>query len=245
MQFLGTLINTGAIIIGGILGLILSRQFEKNARLREVPSAAMKAISVVVIVIGVEGAIESTKPIVLLLSMVIGTVIGTIINIDGALEKFGKNMERKFIKSNKSVHPELAKDLPQKSFSKAFISATLTCCVGALAITGALESGLSGGSEQGLLYTKSVLDFTTALVFSASYGGGAILACVPVLIYQGLIELCASGLQGFLAGSIVEISAVGSLIVCALGLNMLGATKIKIANMLPSVLVPILLCLFL
>ena len=176
MQFLGTLINTGAIIIGGILGLILSRQFEKNARLREVPSAAMKAISVVVIVIGVEGAIESTKPIVLLLSMVIGTVIGTIINIDGALEKFGKNMERKFIKSNKSVHPELAKDLPQKSFSKAFISATLTCCVGALAITGALESGLSGGSEQGLLYTKSVLDFTTALVFSASYGGGAILA---------------------------------------------------------------------
>lgn len=244
MLFLGTFVNTASIIVGGILGLLLSKGFEKNARLREVPSAAMKSISVVVIVIGVEGAMESTKPIVLLLSLVVGTVIGTIINIDGALEKFGKNIERKFVKSHKTTHPDLSSDIPQKSFSKAFVSATLTCCVGALAITGALESGLSGGAEQGLLYTKSVLDFTTALVFSASYGGGAILACVPVLVYQGLIELCASGLQGFLAGSIVEISAVGSLIVCALGLNMLGATKIKIANMLPSVLLPILLCLF-
>lgn len=245
MLFLGTLINTASIIVGGILGLLLSRQFEKNARLREVPSAAMKAISVVVIVIGVEGAIESSKPIVLLLSLVIGTVIGTIINIDGALEKFGKNIEKRFINNSKRVHPELSYDMPQKSFARSFVSTTLTCCVGALAITGALESGLSGGSEQGLLYTKSVLDFTTALVFSASYGGGAIFASIPVFLYQGIIELCASGLQSFLAASIVEISAVGSLIVCALGLNMLGATKIKIANMLPAVLLPILLCLFL
>lgn len=245
MLFLGTLVNVASIIVGGILGLLLSKQFEKNARLREVPSASMKAISVVVIVIGVKGAMESSKPIVLLLSLVLGTVIGTIINIDGALDKFGKNIERKFVSSSKKTHPELTKDLPEKSFSKAFVSATLTCCVGALAITGALESGLSGGSEHGLLYTKSVLDFTTALVFSASYGCGAIFSAIPVLIYQGLITLCASGLQSFLALSIVEISAVGSLIVCALGLNMLGAIKIKIANMLPSVLLPILLCLFL
>lgn len=245
MLFLGTLVNTASIVVGGILGLLLATQFEKNARLREVPSAAMKAISVVVIVIGIEGAITSEKPIVLLLSLVIGTVIGTIINIDGGLERLGKTIERKFVKDKKSDHPDLVGDMPQKSFAKAFVATTLTCCVGALAITGALESGLSGGASQGLLYTKSVLDFTTALVFAASYGAGAIFAAVPVLLYQGIIELCANGLQNFLSKSIVEISAVGSLIVCALGLNMLGATKIKIANMLPAVLLPILLCLFL
>ena len=240
MVLLGTIVNVLTIIAGALIGRLLSRQFEKHPRLKEIPNAAMKAISVVVIVIGIDGALESEKPLVLLISMVVGTTIGTIINLDGLLEKFGKAVEKKFVKNKKQGNTGEG----EKSFSKAFISTTLTCCVGALAITGALQSGLSGGAEHGLLYTKSVLDFTTALVFSSSFGLGAMAAAIPVFLYQGIIELCASSLSGFLSASMVEISAVGSLVVCALGLNMVGATKIKIANMLPAVFLPIILCIF-
>ncbi|MBQ8839916.1 MAG: DUF554 domain-containing protein [Clostridia bacterium] len=240
-----TILNALVVIIGSVLGNFLSKVFEKHPRLRDIPTSVMKAISVVVIVIGIDGALDSEKPIVLLISLVIGTVIGSIIDIDGLFEKLGKSVERRFVKNKVNPkHPELTEGRAQKSFSKAFVSTALTCCVGALAITGALESGLSGGANQELLYTKCVLDFVTAVVFSSAFGLGAAAASVVIFLYQGIIELCASGLSVFLAGSITEISAVGSVIVCALGLNMLGVTKIKIANMLPAVFLPILLCLF-
>ncbi len=240
-----TILNAIVVIVGSIAGHFLSKLFDKRPRLRELPSQLMKAVSVVVIVIGVSGALESEKPIVLLISMVVGTLIGSLIDIDGLFERLGKFMERKFVKSKENTtHPMLNEGRVQKSFSKAFVSTALTCCVGALSITGALESGLSGGAEQGLLYTKCVLDFITAIVFSSAYGLGAAFASIVVLLYQGIIELGASGLSVFLQGSITEISAVGSVVVCALGLNMIGATKVKIANMLPAIFLPILLCLF-
>ena len=180
------------------------------------------------------------------MSLVVGTVIGTAIDIDGLLERFGSFMERKFVKAtNSPSHPELDGTRPPKSISKGFVSTTLTCCIGALSIMGALNSGLSGGADQNLLYTKAVLDFITAIVFASAFGGiGAMLAAVPIFIYQGSIELGARALSGVLLGSINEISATGSVIVVALGLNMVGATKVKIANMLPAVFLPILFCLF-
>ena len=208
----------------------------------------MKAISVFVIFIGIKGALETKKTLVVLLSLVIGTVIGAIINIDELLEKFGSFIERKFVraKPQKTGFEELDGPREGKSISKGFVSTTLTCCVGALAIMGALNSGLSGGQDQELLYTKAILDFITALVFSSAFGGiGAMLSIIPVFLYQGIIELGAGALSGILTGSINEISATGSIIVIALGLNMIGATKVKIANMLPAIFLPILLCLFL
>lgn len=245
MILTGTILNAVVVIVGAILGHFMSMLFDKFPRLRELPTQLMKAVSVVVIVIGVSGAIESQKPIVLVVSMVVGTLIGSLIDIDGAFERFGKFIERKFVRNKENTtHPMLNEGRVQKSFSKAFVTTALTCCVGALAITGALESGLSGGANQELLYTKSVLDFITAIVFSSAYGLGAAAASVVILVYQGVIELGASWLSVFLQNSITEISAVGSVIVCALGLNMIGATKVKIANMLPAVFLPILLCLF-
>ena len=227
--------------------MLLSRVFSKYSRLSTIPDAAMKAISVFVILIGIKGAIKSDKELVILLSLVVGTVIGTVINIDGLLEKFGSFMERKFVKTKPSItgHPELDEAREQKSISKGFVSTTLTCCVGALAIMGALNSGLTGGENQELLYTKSVLDFISALVFASAFGGvGAMLSAIPIFLYQGAIELGASALQDILVGSINEISATGSIIVIALGLNMVGATKVKIANMLPAIFLPIIFCLF-
>ena len=254
MPFLGTIVNCITIAAGSILGIFLSKLFSKHHRLASIPDAAMKAISVFVIVIGVKGVIDADVPnasknmsIIILLSLVIGTVIGTIINIDSLLERFGSFMERKFVKSKPQLtgHEELDAPKSQKSVSKGFVSTTLTCCVGALSIMGALNSGLSGGANQELLYTKSVLDFITALVFSSAFGGiGALLSIIPVFIYQGGIELGASAISDWLLNCINEISATGSVIVVALGLNMTGATKIKIANMLPAVFLPIIFCQF-
>lgn len=245
MPLLGTIVNCLTIVCGSLLGMLLSKIFSKNHRLASIPDAVMKAISVFVIAIGVKGAIETDNSIVVLISLAVGTVIGSAINIDGALERFGSFMERKFVKDKPNCsHPDLNEEQSKKSISKGFVSTTLTCCVGALSIMGALNSGLSGGANQELLYTKSILDFVTALVFSSAFGGiGAILSVVPVFIYQGGIELAANAISGLLATSINEIAATGSVIVVALGLNMTGATKIKIANMLPAIFLPIVLCL--
>jgi len=247
MPFLGTIVNCITVVAGSLLGILLSRVFSKHSRLATIPEAAMKAISVFVIFIGVKGALSSDKDLVILLSLVLGTVIGTVIDIDSLLEKFGSFMERKFVK-NKPVFTEgedKNEEVSQKSISKGFVSTTLTCCVGALSIMGALNSGLTGGENQELLYTKAVLDFITAIVFSSAFGGlGAMLAAVPIFVYQGAIELGASALSDLLLNSINEISATGSVIVIALGLNMVGATKVKIANMLPAIFLPIIFCLF-
>lgn len=247
MPFLGTIVNCLTVVAGSLLGIVLSRVFSKYSRLASVPEAAMKAISVFVIFIGIKGAMSSDKELVILLSLVIGTVIGTIIDIDGLLEKFGSFMERKFVKLRPQLtgHEEIDEARARKSISKGFVSTTLTCCVGALSIMGALNSGLTGGENQELLYTKAVLDFITAIVFASAFGGvGAMLAAIPIFVYQGAIELGAGALQEPLLNSINEISATGSIIVIALGLNMVGATKVKIANMLPAIFLPIIFCLF-
>ena len=250
MPFLGTIVNCSTVVAGALLGILLSRVFSKYSRLSTIPEAAMKAISVFVIFIGIKGALHSDKDLVILLSLVLGTVIGTAIDIDGLLEKFGLFVERKFVRDKRvniegEEKSERKKEDSQKSISKGFISTTLTCCIGALSIMGALNSGLSGGADQELLYTKAVLDFITAIVFASAFGGiGAMLAAVPIFIYQGAIELGASALRDVLLNSINEISATGSVIVIALGLNMVGATKVKIANMLPAIFLPIIFCLF-
>jgi uncharacterized membrane protein YqgA involved in biofilm formation len=129
----------------------------------------------------------------------------------------------------------------QKSVSRAFVATSLTCCVGAMAITGALKAGING--EHSILYAKSVLDLITAFVYSSAFGLGSILAAIPVFLYQGIIALGAGALSSALEASVNEISAVGSIIVVGLGLNMMGAVKIKVADMLPSIFLPIILCM--
>ncbi len=245
-----TLINAGTIVLGGLLGFFLSRFFDKSKRLKKLPDALMKAISLCVIFIGIKGAFDSDNFLIVLISLVIGTTIGSLIKINTLLTRFGDFVERKLVRKKKeapSSDPNMpitaskGEDEEQKSFSKSFVATTLTCCVGAMAITGALNAGM--GTDHTLLYTKSVLDFITAFVYSSAFGIGAIFASLPVLIYQGAIALGAGALSGLLEASVNEISAVGSIIVLGLGLNMLGATKIKVANMLPAVFIPIILCM--
>lgn len=247
MILTGTTIDALAVVIGALVGLLLSKLLAKSPRLAETPNMALKAISLCVIFIGIQGAFDSQKPLVLILSLVTGAIIGEIINIDGGLQKLGTFIEKKFVKnpSPPAEMFELDDVKSQKSVARGFVSTTLACCVGALTITAAMESGVSGGENQTLMYAKIVLDFVTAVVFASSFGLGAALAAIPVFIYQGALELIF-----YLAGPIMsdyminEMSAAGSIIIIALGLNTLGATKIKIANLIPAMFMPILFCLF-
>lgn len=246
MILLGTTINALSVAVGALIGVLLSNLLSKNARLVDLPQVALKAISLCVIFLGIQGAFDSKKPLVLILSLVVGSIIGTIIDIDGALEKLGTFVEKKLVK--KPLPPqkmfELNEDKPQKNVARAFVSTTLACCVGALTIKAAMESGVSNGTNQTFMYAKIVLDFVTAVVFASSFGYGAALAAIPIMLYQGSLELLFN-----LAGPIMsdymiaEMSAAGSIIIIALGLNMLGASKVKIANLIPAMFMPILFCL--
>ena len=246
MILLGTTINALSVVVGALLGVLLTKLLSKSPRLVELPQVALKAISLCVIFLGIQGAFDSRKPLVLILSLVTGSIIGTILNIDEALQKLGAFVEKKFVRNQLPPQGmfELDEEHAQKNVARAFVSTTLACCVGALTIKAAMESGVSGGENQTFMYAKIVLDFVTAVVFASSFGFGAALAAIPIFVYQGALELLF-----YLAGPIMsdymiaEMSAAGSIIIIALGLNMLGASKVKIANLIPAMFMPILFCL--
>ena len=168
----GTLANVGSVVVGSLLGLVLARFFDKSRRLRKLPDALMKAISLFVVFIGIRGALQTQKFLVVLISLIVGTTIGSLIKLDDLLKKFGDFMERKLTKKKLPENTlegfEITEEKVEKSFSRAFVSTTLTCCVGAMSITGALTAGLTG--DHSTLYAKSVLDFITAFVYSSSFG---------------------------------------------------------------------------
>lgn len=248
MILFGTTINALSVVVGSLIGMLLTKLFSKSPRLAEVPQVALKAISLCVIFIGIQGAFDSSKPLVLILSLVVGSILGTILNIDGGLQRLGTFVEKKFVK--KPLPPqemfELDETIAQRNVARAFVSTTLACCVGALTITAAMQSGVSQGQEQTLMYAKIVLDFVTAIVFASSFGFGAALAAIPIFVYQGALELIFYFAGPVIPqGTINEMSAAGSIIIIALGLNMLGSAKVKIANLIPAMFMPLLFCLFL
>ena len=161
-MLLGTLVNTATVILGSLFGVLLAKFFNKSKRLRKLPDALMKAISVFVVFIGIKGAFETDKFLVVLISLVLGTLIGSLLKIDEGIKKFGDFVERKLTKKKKEAptQTEDGEEVSQKSFSRAFVSTSLTCCVGAMSITGALKAGMEG--DHSILFAKSVLDFITA-----------------------------------------------------------------------------------
>ena len=194
MILFGTTLNALAVVVGSLVGILLTKVFTRSPRLAEVPQVALKAISLCVIFIGIQGAFDSKKPLVLILSLVVGSVLGTILNIDGGLQRLGTFVEKKFVK--KPLPPqemfELDESIAQRNVARAFVSTTLACCVGALTITAAMESGVSGGDNQTLMYAKIVLDFVTAIVFASSFGFGSALAAIPIFIYLYFFKLFTS-----------------------------------------------------
>lgn len=241
----GTIVNSLAIIVGSLLGFLI-----KGGVPERISNTIMKGLALAVLYIGISGAFKSDNMTVIIISMAVGAFLGEIIDIDKRLNNLGAFIEEKVNKNisrNKKVdssneHGEKA--LKEKvSIFQGFVYASLMFCVGAMAIVGSLESGLQGNHST--LFAKSTLDGISSIIFTASLGVGVIFSAVAVFVYQGIITIGAGFLSSILSEPVIlAMTSVGSLLIIGLALNILEATKIKIANLLPAVFMPILFGLF-
>ncbi len=216
---IGVLTNTIAVIVGSLIGLLCKRGIPKR-----LSDAVMLGIGLCTVYIGFDGALAGENTIVAILSMVLGAIAGTLLDLDGKLDRLGRTLEKKFQRTGSE----------KVSVAEGFVTASLLFCIGAMTIVGSLNAGLTGDCE--MLFTKSVLDFISSIMLSVSLGIGVLCAGAFVLVFQGAIVLLAQVLQPLLpAASIAEMTCVGSLLILGLGLNLLGITKLKIANYLPAI----------
>lgn len=218
---IGTLINFAAIIAGTALGLLLRKGIPE--RMRE---TVMQGLGLCVLLIGVSGAIKTGDTMCVIVSMVVGGLLGSAVNIEHRLDQLGTFAERKLLNGRSD-----------STFAKGFVTASLVYCVGAMAIVGAMDSGLRG--NHATLIAKSALDGVSAIFFASTMGAGVGLSAVAVLVYQGAIALLATWIAPILTNPIInEMSAVGSLLIIGIGLNMLYDKHIAVGNLLPAIFIP-------
>jgi uncharacterized membrane protein YqgA involved in biofilm formation len=224
---LGVWVNVATVIVGSLIGMLLKKSLPK--RLSE---AMTTAVALAVVYIGIDGMMSGENTLILVLSLVFGTVIGTLLDLDKHLSSLGERIESKFKNTDQTT-----------SIAQGFVSATLLFCVGAMTVVGALQSGLTGNHET--QFTKAILDFISSIVLASALGSGVILASVSVFVIQGSIVLLSQIVAPYLTDYVVsEMTCVGSVLILALAFNMLGITKIKLMNCLPAIFVPIILCIF-
>ena len=241
----GTIVNALAILVGSAAGLLLTALAHRFSKALPAGSAAlgsrlqtiiMQGVALCVLFLGISGSLKGQNSLIAILSMVIGALIGEPLDLDNGMHRLGdwvQSKSERFIKSHG--------DGP--SVSDGFVTASLLFCVGAMAIVGALQDGLTG--DHSTLFAKALLDGVSAVVFASSLGIGVAFSAVAILLYQGSIALAASFLSPLLGDAVIaEMTCVGSLLIVALGLNMLNLTKIKVMNLVPAVFLPILLCRF-
>jgi uncharacterized membrane protein YqgA involved in biofilm formation len=216
----GTIVNAVAIFLGCSVGLILKSKFPEK-----IEKIIMQALGLASLLIGMQMAIKADNILLVIFSLVIGGVIGEIIDIEAGLERFGERIKRKFKSNNTS-----------ERFVEGFLTASLLYCVGSMAIMGAIKEGLSGNPD--ILYAKSLLDGVTSIAFTAAMGIGVLFSAIPVFLYQGGITLLARTIKDFLSPEIInEMTAVGGILIWGIGFGLLGIKKIKVGNLLPAILV--------
>lgn len=219
---IGTLVNTAAILGGTAVGLIFKKGISES-----VCNTVMSGLGMAVGIIGLQMALQTKNILIVILSLVIGGVLGEWMRIEDRLNNMGKWLEKK-VGSN------------QGQVAKAFITASLIYCVGAMAIMGAIEDGLSGHANT--LYVKSLLDGISAIIFSSTLGIGVAFAAIPVLIYQGSITLLASTLKVLLSDAMIrEMTATGGVLIIGISLNILGIKEVKVGNLLPAIVLAVLI----
>ena len=260
---LGTLVNVALVIVGSLIGLLV-RRITRGGRVeadsataeptksplgKRVSNAVFAAIGLCVLLIGIGGAIKGAvnsqigdalslsgvaladisgeKTIVIIVSMVLGVIVGELIDIDRHLNRLGERLHR--LTGDKGGN-----------IAEGFVSASLLFCVGSMSIVGSLNSGIS--ADHSIQITKGVMDFISSIVLASALGAGVLFSAAFVLVYQGALSLLAAYVQPLLGNDVITcMTAVGSLIIIGLGLNLLGVTKLKIMNHLPAMLFPILL----
>jgi uncharacterized membrane protein YqgA involved in biofilm formation len=224
----GILVNVATVLIGSTVGLLFRKMIPQNAT-----DFVMKGIGLCTIYIGIDGALGGTNPLIAIISMAVGALIGALADLDKHLNYFAGKLEDRFKN----------KDGSGPSIAEGFVTASLVFCVGAMTIVGSLQSGLTG--DHSMLITKATLDLVSSLIFAASLGIGVMLAAAFVLVFQGSIVLIAQAAAPFLTDYVIgEMTCVGSILIMALGMNIIGVTNFKVMNYLPAIFIPILLCTF-
>lgn len=229
---LGTIVNTAAIIVGGILGMLFGKKLPERFQ-----STLMSGVGVCVLFLGIGGTLEKMLTIengklsaggsmMLIASIAIGAIIGELLNIDAGMERFGEFIKRK------TGNEKDAK------FVDGFVTASLTVCIGAMAVVGAIQDGIS--KDPSTLIAKAVLDMIIILIMSSTMGKGCMFSAIPVLIFQGSITVLAHLIEPILTKqALSNLSMVGSVLIFCVGINLLWGKKIKVANLLPSIVVAV------
>lgn len=230
---LGTLLNTGAVIAGGLIGLLI-----KNGLKQGLQDSLMRACGVATIFIGIggtlskmlvlhNGAFETQKTMLLILSLVLGTALGELLQLEEKMDGLGEKIKKAVKRDDDS------------RFVEGFVSVSLIICVGAMAIVGAIQDGISGNFS--MLAAKAILDAIIVMVFASTYGIGAVFSALPLLVYQGLLTVIAALCGAFVSDAIInDLSYIGSALIFCVGVNIAFGKRFRVGNMLPAMLVPII-----
>ena len=224
----GAVVNFFLVIIGSLLGLLFKKGIPERIR-----QTLMTGMAFCVLYIGITGLFEAQANIlVMIVCMALGSIIGEVIDLDKRVNNLGLRIENSFKKKDSNT-----------KIAEGFVAATLLFCVGAMTIVGSLDSGINGDNTT--LYSKSVIDCIAAVALTSSMGIGVIFAAASTLVIEGGLTLLAGVISPILSDYIIaQMSVIGSLLIIALALNMLGVTKIKVMNFVPAILLPLLLCIF-
>lgn len=226
---LAVFVNCGAIVIGSIIGLLFSKKFTE-----ELSDMIQTGCGVITVVIGLQMAFKYNNIVFMALSIIIGAIIGYVIDIDGAILKLGCKLEKITMRGEKKS---------DKNFAYAFLNSSVLFCVGAMAIVGSFEAGVN--HDYTTIFTKSILDGFMAIGFAAALGVGTAFSALAILVYQGALTLLSMWLQPYVSELLInEVSAVGGALIIMIGINLLGLKKIKTANFLPALVIEILFVVF-
>ena len=223
---IGVVVNAVAVFVGAAIGMLLKKGFPEK-----LSETIMKAMGLITILIGIQSAIKTEDVLCVIICLVLGTVIGELINIDKGINSLGDTLKAKLVKDNGKAG----------SFTEGFVSTCILFCVGSMTIMGSLEAGIN--HDYSILFAKSTMDFISSIVFASALGFGVMCTSVFVLVFQGAITLLASALSNVLTDvAVVEMSAVGGVILLGLAVNILELYKndkpIRVANMLPAIFLP-------
>lgn len=223
----GTIINASAIFVAGLIGLMLRKGIPEN-----MSRTMQDGLGLLVLVIGIQYGFKADNLAIVALSLATGAIIGEWRQWEARLEQLGIYLQNRFGNNNGG------------QFAKGFVTATLLFCVGAMAVIGSLEDGLTGNYQ--ILLVKSILDGIFSILFAASMGLGVLFSAFPVLIYQGAISLGAGFLKPLITDPMLNnITSCGGIIIAGLGLNLIGLTRIRVANLLPGLIIlPFIMMLF-
>ena len=225
------LVNTATVLVGSLIGILFRNRLKESLR-----NAVMKALGLCTMLIGISSAIATQDLLCVILCMVVGTVIGELLKIDDGIEHAGDAIKAKLLKGKGS-----SESRSMESFTDGFVSASILFCIGSMTIMGSLEAGIR--HDYSIIYAKSMMDFVSSMAFGAAMGFGVTCSAAFVLIFQGALTLLAGVLGSALSeAAVTEMSAVGGVILLGMALNLLECSRerIKVANMLPAIFLPIL-----